>query len=246
VNRPERATPSTGHATLSRPEGFERCEALLALGFEHGFGTRTADETAAAPFAHVRQVHGDRMLDAAAASTASEADALLARTPGTAVAVWTADCVPILLVDPRTRGVAAIHAGWRGSALEIARKSAQAFAAALGADPAELIGVIGPHIGPCCYEVDAPVRESIAQTRAFAPGVLPGRWQLDLHAVNRAQLLAAGLSPERVLRCGSCTACDPTRYYSYRRDGRTGRLLHYVRVPGSVLAQGRQDAQGSA
>jgi YfiH family protein len=219
------------------PEAFERCALLAERGIEHGFAAWRPADHALPRIALARQVHGERALEVLAPGEAGEADALFTRVPGLAVGVWTADCVPILLAHAGGRGVAAIHAGWRGSAREIARTAAVALAKLLAVEARDLLAVIGPHIGPCCYEVDEPVRQAIADREAFLPGRRSGHYQLDLHGLNRRQLLAAGLQPERVWgssdrqRC-ACTACDAARYPSFRRDGGSARMLHYIRMRG--------------
>ncbi len=157
------------------------------------------------------------------------ADALVALEPGLAVGVFTADCVPILLAHREGRGVAAVHAGWRGSGAQVARIAARALAESLSCETAELIAAIGPHVGPCCYEVDLPVLRAIEEPVVFAPG-RPGHAQLDLGLLNQLQLLRAGLPVDAITRVGGCTCCDSTRYLSYRRDGAGGRMLHFVRM----------------
>lgn len=209
---------------------FARSDALIRLGFDHGFGTRTSADATVTGLVLAKQVHGTRLLRAPELAPGSEADALFTSVPDVAVGVVTADCVPLLLVDRERRGVAAVHAGWRGSAAGIAERSTRAFSSAIGADPADLIAVIGPHIGPCCYEVDAPVREAISEPGVFRPAKRPDHYFLDLWELNAQQLVRAGVLRESVFRVGACTACDPGRYLSYRRDGAGGRMLHFVRM----------------
>lgn len=158
-----------------------------------------------------------------------EADALLAIDPGVAVGVYTADCVPILLAQREARGVAAVHTGWRGSAAEIAAIAARELARRLGCETGELLAAIGPHVGPCCYEVDEPVIRAIVEPEVFSRG-RPGHAQLDLGRLSRLQLLRAGLPAHAITAVGGCTACDSERYLSYRRDGGHGRMLHFVRM----------------
>jgi YfiH family protein len=208
---------------------FERSASFL--GLDHGFGQRESAQHAPAGLALVRQVHGDRTLRVREPGGGREADALFTSEPGLAVGVWTADCVPILLAHVDGGAVAAVHAGWRGSALAIARKAVLAMAETLGFSARGFTALIGPHIGPCCYEVDGPVLDAIGDATVFSPGRRADRYQLDLEALNRKQLLEAGLRPERVARVGGCTACDASRYASFRRDGGGGRMLHYVRMP---------------
>ena len=211
---------------------FLHCPELAARGFEHGFGTRGSGDAALSDLVTVRQVHGRDVLRAPLPAGAQSADALWTSQPGLAVAVRTADCVPILLVDQRSRAVAAVHAGWRGSAARIAEHAVATLCASIGAAPGELCAAIGPHIGPCCYEVDGPVLAAIDEPRVFRGASRPGHAQLDLLQLNRLQLLRAGLHADSIWSVAGCTSCEP-RFDSYRRDrssGGAGRMLHYVRM----------------
>jgi YfiH family protein len=210
-------------APFLRAPGFE------ALGIEHGFGLLGSAEAAPPGVALARQVHGVALLRAPFKGR-PDADALWSVAPGAAVGVVTADCVPILIADAERRFVCAIHAGWRGSAARIAARTVRALAQAMRVPPGEWVAAIGPHIGPCCYEVDEPVLAAIPERSVFRP-VRPGHAMLDLFALNRLQLVGAGVPALRIERVGGCTACDPTRYASYRRDGTGGRMLHFARVP---------------
>jgi YfiH family protein len=211
-------------------EVFLRCPALAALGIEHGFGTRLSRDAQLRELVSVKQVHGTDVLRAPLAQPAS-ADALWTSTPGLAVAVRTADCVPILLADKGGRGVAAIHAGWRGSAAGIAERGVAELCRGIGAAPSELCAAIGPHIGPCCYEIDAPVLAAIDDRDVFKPA-RSGHAYLDLFELNRRQLLRAGLRADSISSVQGCTSCD-ARFDSYRRDRGAGRMLHYIRMRGS-------------
>jgi len=172
------------------------------------------------------QVHGSAILDAPWAG-APEGDGGLARQAGQIIAIETADCVPLLLADPEARLVAGVHAGWRGTAAAIAARGVAALIAA-GARARRLVAVLGPSIGPCCYEVGEELRERFGSEALFHVGPR-GRSHLDLGAANEAQLLAAGMDPERIHRVPVCTCCDPTRPPSYRRDGPgCGRIVSYV------------------
>jgi YfiH family protein len=186
-------------------------------------------------FARVRQVHGDRVLVAREpwpASARPEADAVVSATRGVAACVSVADCVPVLLADPRGGAVAAVHAGWRGSIARIAARAVEALAREAGARPCDLIAAIGPSIGPCCYEV----AEDLAARFAAELGddvvrVGPGAPRLDLWLANERALREAGLGGASVDRLDRCTACDPG-LFSHRRDrGRTGRQVGFV-APG--------------
>jgi YfiH family protein len=196
---------------------------------------RLARETGLA-FARVRQVHGDRVVRAQEcapgrpdAADRPEADAVLSRTPGVAALVAVADCVPILLADPRSGAVAAVHAGWRGTLAGIAARAVDALVAE-GARAAELLAAIGPSIGPCCYEVSPDLAARFRA--ALGPDVandLPSQPRLDLWRANERVLHRAGVPLRSIDLLGRCTACEPTHFYSHRRDaGRTGRQVGFV------------------
>jgi YfiH family protein len=209
---------------------FERARSLDALGIEHGFGGAGSLAAATFPFTRPKQVHGTA-LARAPFEAAPEADAVWSAAPGVAVAVVTADCVPILLADARGRFACAIHAGWRGSAARIASLTVRALAKATGIAPGEMVAAIGPHIGRCCYEVDAPVLQAIPERSVFSAGARPGHAMLDLFALNRLRLVGAGVPARAIERVGGCTLCDPgKRYASYRRDKSKGQMLHFIRV----------------
>ena len=202
-------------------------EGSPALACAHAFGARELP----ADVWRAHQVHGAELVRAPGLAPDTRADALFTSQPGCAVAIQTADCVPILLALRGGGAVAAVHAGWRGSALRIAQRSVEKLCAALGARPGDWLAAIGPHIGPCCYEVDEPVREAIAQPDAFAPAERAGHFMLDLERVTRAQLERAGVSPADISRVGGCTHCDPRRYPSFRRDHTGERMFHWIRLP---------------
>jgi polyphenol oxidase len=184
-------------------------------------------------FGRVKQVHGDRvLLLRGPVEPVEEADGVISTAPGLAACVAVADCVPVLLADPISGAVAAVHAGWRGTYARIARAGVQALARLAGAAPERLLAAVGPSIGPCCYEVSA---ELAAQFQAgIGPVVRAGRsgFHLDLWEANRRVLLEAGLRPERVEVLGACTSCEPERFFSHRRDrGRTGRQVAFIAPP---------------
>ncbi|HEY0838877.1 MAG TPA: peptidoglycan editing factor PgeF [Vulgatibacter sp.] len=180
-------------------------------------------------FRTVEQVHGDRVLlldDAAPPPPGSQADAILAAAPDLVPAVRTADCVPVLLADPASGKVAAVHAGWRGAIAGIPA-AAVSMLEACGARASALVAAVGPAIGRCCYEVSEELASRFAA--AFGPGVVEGR-RLDLREVVRRQLDARGIPSASVELVGGCTACDRALHFSHRRDeGRTGRHLSFVR-----------------
>jgi len=158
-----------------------------------------------------------------------EGDAGLVERPGLIVAVETADCLPILLVDPQRRAAAAVHAGWRGTAAGIAERAVEALVAR-GSRRGELIAALGPGIGACCYEVGQELRSAFAEDAAavFQPGPR-GKSHLDVRLANVRQLGRAGLAAERIYHVAECTSCHPALYYSFRRDGLdAGRMLNFV------------------
>ena len=176
----------------------------------------------------LRQVHGAAVVEAPWEGT-PEGDAGLATGPGWLLGVKTADCLPVLLVDPERRQVAAAHAGWRGTAAGVATRAVDALAAR-GSRPADLLAAVGPGIGPCCYEVGEEVRVAFGPSGEafFRPGPVR-RPHLDLRAANAHQLVEAGLRPEAVQHVADCTRCRPDLYHSYRRDGKAaGRMISFV------------------
>jgi YfiH family protein len=222
-------------------------EILDRAGFPHGFPTRGVSDAALAAHvgvegigavAQVKQVHGADAVDVADAAGA-EADAIvapggtLARTGArrgpTAVGVRVADCVPVLIADPETRSVAAVHAGWRGVVADVLG-SAVARVAAEG----PLLAAIGPCIGGCCFEVGADVAARIAQA-VLDPRVVVRqvgeKAYVDLRAAVRARLRALGLSDDRIEDVPGCTKHD-AHFHSYRRDGASsGRMLAVIASP---------------
>jgi YfiH family protein len=180
-------------------------------------------------FARVRQVHGDRVVPLdAGGPPCEEADAVTTAAPGVAACVSVADCVPVLLADPRSGAVAAVHAGWRGSLARIAARAVEALVRAHGARPEELLAAVGPSIGPCCYEVSEDLARQFRE--AFGDAALPAPRRLDLWHANAAALAEAGVRRADVLR--RCTSCERERFFSHRRDrGRTGRQVGFVAPP---------------
>ena len=189
------------------------------------------------------QVHGCHAVrvDAAvlpAGDPLPPADAAIATRTDVAVAVKAADCVPILMAHPGG-AVAAVHAGWRGTAQRIAGRTVSALAAAAGGAPRDIVAAIGPSIGPCCYEVGPEVRETfhvagfteLELDRWFLPTESPtASHVLDMWRSNRDQLVAAGVDPANVHVAGLCTATHNDWFWSYRREGAgAGRMLAVIR-----------------
>ena len=219
--------------------------ALAALpGVVHGFERRqpsSSGESREATRARVRaalggssrlflmrQVHG-ATVRRAPWDAPPAADAAIATEPGDLLGVETADCLPVLLVDPVRRLTAAAHAGWRGTAVGVVVRAVEALVAA-GSRRSDLVAALGPGIGPCCYEVGGELRDAFPPPAAafFRPGPR-GRPHLDVRSANVGQLLDAGVAEERIHHVEECTSCRADRYYSYRRDGPGGgRMISFV------------------
>ena len=195
---------------------------------------RLAEAVGYARLYEVSQVHGDRILEvdarrAPADVRTEEADALIARGPGVAVGVRTADCVPVLLADPEARLVAAVHCGWRGVAAGLASAVVRRLVAR-GAHASRLRAALGPHIRQERFEVGEevalPLLRAAAGDRRVVDRTRP-RPHVDLAAIVVGQLRALGV--EQVDDVGGCTHGEPERFFSHRRDaGRTGRHLSVV------------------
>ncbi|MGA8890932.1 MAG: peptidoglycan editing factor PgeF [Anaeromyxobacteraceae bacterium] len=182
-------------------------------------------------FARVRQVHGCRVVEAGAGTEpVEEADAVTSAAPGVAACVSVADCVPVLLADPRSGAVAAIHAGWRGTIAGVAAEGVRQLVERHGSRPGDLLAVIGPGIGPCCFEVERALAERFRD--GLGPVVASPRDQgsrVDLWAANQVVLRRVGLHRARIEVLGRCTSCEERTFFSHRRDrGLTGRHVAFV------------------
>lgn len=204
----------------------------------HLFGTRWVESPKAlAQFLRLpeesvvaaRQVHGDaiRVIQGPLSQQGpySEGhDALITDQPGLALAIATADCVPILIVDGVQRVIAAAHAGWRGSLMGIAARAVKALSERFGSRTRDLWVGLGPSAGGCCYEVDGvvldPLKEKFPDWQSVVRERQNGRALLDLRELNRLQLTEAGVPPNQIYRTDACTICQADRFHSYRREGR--------------------------
>lgn len=179
--------------------------------------------------AWLEQVHGPRVVDldrAAAPASSGPADAAVSRAPGGICAIQVADCMPVLFAAADGSAVGAAHAGWRG----LAGGVLEATVRALNMPPAELLAWLGPAIGPAHFEVGEEVRAAFlaadtGASAAFAANAR-GRWQCDLYALARRRLAALGVVS--IHGGGWCTYADAGRFFSYRRDGRCGRMAALI------------------
>jgi hypothetical protein len=158
----------------------------------------------------------------------------MTNVPGLLLVIRTADCLPVLLVDPENRAVAAVHCGWRGTEKRILEKSVRAMGEAYGSNPADILVALGPCIGAACYEVGPEVREGFLKA-GFPESVLcgapcrQGKYLLDLRAANLGLLAALGFKKNQISNPGpACTHCEP-RLLSYRRNpADTRRMYNFI------------------
>jgi len=177
------------------------------------------------------QVHGIDVIEAGVAPEGWEADVVFSRAPGQVCAVLTADCLPLLLCNQTGDWVVAVHAGWRGLADGVIETTLDR----LAAPEDEVIAWLGPAIGPECFEVGAEVRDAFLQHDPEAEAAFkanrPGHWLADIYQLARLRLKACGV--DSVWGGEHCTATDRERFYSYRRDGRTGRMATLIWIEAS-------------
>jgi uncharacterized protein, YfiH family len=214
--------------------GVYRCIPLEAFDWmEHGFSTRHASGfLARSPATTLRQVHSAEVWNAhGLTDRCCEGDALISNEPAKRIAVRTADCVPILMADPSTRSIAAVHAGWRGTVAKIALQTVERLRAEFSVNPSDLHVAIGPCIRKCCYEVGAEVAgqfleffpEWTADEQTFS------RKRIDLAETNRRILASAGVPRAQIHDSGLCTFCRATDFFSYRREPEDpGRMVSFI------------------
>ena len=184
------------------------------------------------------QVHSDKIFclkdvsQTQAQVSKINADALITHLNETPIGVFTADCIPVLLCDTRLHVVAAIHAGRKGTQKSIVNKTIMAMKREYGCRPKDLVAGMGLGIGGCCYEVDQAClslyENKIPYATPFIKKKKNGKILLDLVAINIQQALDAGLFFENIFQSGECTFCSPMNYFSYRREGQTGRILTFI------------------
>jgi polyphenol oxidase len=273
--------PSLLHGFSTRPAGHskiyspDRTVGELNLGFTASDTRRNVERNRRAftqslgagkktRLIPLRQIHSDLMREVTTANAVEfsgkkplAGDGLITRDPDLLLAIQTADCIPIFIVDPVNHAVAAFHAGWRGTVRRIVQKGVGLMRLRYGSDPKKLLAAIGPGIGPCCYAVGEEVVSEFTSQFAYADKLFrevydldpikekypmlfltaraPGhsnlgpQTHLDLWEANRRQLLDAGLSPKNIWMSGECTSCDTQKYFSHRAErGFTGRMMSVI------------------
>lgn len=193
----------------------------------HGFGTRHSGDWPG-EYASLKQIHSDKVLIASQpGGCIGEGDALVTSRPGTRIGIRTADCAPLIFVDPVRRAVAAAHAGWRGTVSEIAKRTLERMKFQFGSEPADVHAAIGPCIGPCCFQVGREVASQFERYFAGAANLT----HIDLAEANIRQLQEAGVPLDQIARSGQCTMCNATLFHSFRRDKHeAGRLVSAIEV----------------
>ncbi|NVO00785.1 MAG: peptidoglycan editing factor PgeF [Geobacteraceae bacterium] len=162
-----------------------------------------------------------------------QCDGIVTNQPGVMIAVGVADCLPLLLLDPVKNVVATLHAGWKGTAGNIAAKGVETLVKIFGSNESDILAALGPCIKSCCYEVDEPVHKAFTDSgldwSRFTVENGAGKWRLDLAAANRGQLTAAGIREENIESAPHCVCCQHDWFFSYRRDeGETGRQAGFI------------------
>lgn len=188
----------------------------------------------------LHQVHSNRVYiirDNSGQWNQPEADALITCLEGVVLAVQTADCLPVLIADPVTGAIAAVHAGWRGTLAHILPGTVRQMETNFGVDPANLLAAVGPGIRSCCYEVGPEMAEffddEFPGASLAAPAQAPGKYLLDLCRALEADAHRAGMRPENFYDSCLCTRCRSDEFFSYRGEGdRAGRMMAVIgRIP---------------
>jgi YfiH family protein len=208
-------------------DGIYRCDAFQEFVWQsHGFGTRLAN-----PHVDVtlRQIHSSDVRDARGlGDRACQGDGLVTSEISRAIGVRTADCVPILLLDIRQRAVAAVHAGWRGTAGGISQRALASMHDWFASEPRDVYAAIGPCIRVCCYEVGSEVAGAFVSLFPEWPAVT-GKRHIDLPEANRRQLQAAGVAASHISDSGLCTACLAEQFFSFRKEpSNPGRMVSAI------------------
>jgi YfiH family protein len=227
---------------VKKQNGFTYLQLPFFRSKKHAFCARTGEkgvlEALGVPEGRLltlRQVHKADVLvfegDTRILTHPLPYDAVVTNKKRVALAISTADCLPILMIDRSKKVIAAVHAGWRGMWRGVVQRAARTMIAAFESAPGDILAGIGPGIGPCCYEVGTEV-VSLFQNSFEAPHEFiqkrEGRTYLDLSRAAQLELIQVGIPPENIEAIPLCTACRQDLFFSYRRDGETGRQLSFI------------------
>jgi len=175
------------------------------------------------------QIHSDTVRRVDAPGRYDACDGLITNIPEVFLAVTIADCLPILLYDPATRSVGAVHSGWRGSKSKIVVHAIEAMANEFGTKPEDIIVFLGPSAGVCCYEVGEEVAEQF--NPQFVKRQQGRKPHLDLHSYNTSIIIDTGVQKMNIEISEYCTICTPELFHSYRREGqRSGRMMGVIGI----------------
>jgi YfiH family protein len=196
-------------------------------------------------FLTLNQVHGDDIFvikpygDYLPTDKALNYDAIVTTRENLAICIKTADCVPVFIVDRAKKIIAAVHAGWKSTALEITTKVTNLFFDKYNSSPRDILAAIGPSIGMCCFELDEESADTFRNQNDHEEFLLagnkPGKWIVDLAEANRRQMIHCGISEENIDLSRLCTSCRQNLFFSYRGSGGvTGRQLNFMMIKGEA------------
>ena len=234
------------YASLNLAEGRGDDETCVRENYDR---LAAALGTAMGDFVFSRQVHGDGIRRVGRddrhvlfTKIPYEADGLVTNEPRVPLIIFIADCAPVLLFDPIARAVGAVHAGWRGTVLDVAGKGIDALRRAFGSRPEDIRAAVGPCISSCCYETGADVARAVEDLGAeFRACVAPRgeKFLVDLKELNRRLLIRAGVRPEHIEVSGECTMCSRDKYWSHRASGgRRGSQAAVIMLSPGIRAPG--------
>lgn len=186
----------------------------------------------------VKQIHSSdsHVVEKFSPNITKSCDALLTNQKSLLLGIQTADCLPVLVADPKNQAVVGIHAGWRGTLSRIVEKSITRLVETYGSNPSDCIAATGPAIGQCCFEIGAEVKEAFEKEFSYGSSLFSrhqpnGKSHMDLRLANQEQLLSSGLKEENIFIWPDCTLCKMNLYFSYRGEianGAVGRLLSVI------------------
>ncbi len=215
------------YASLNLAEHVGDCPKAVATNRQIFFAA-----TGVQKLVYCRQIHSARVIEAESVGEVREpADAIISATPGCALGVFTADCVPVFILDSATPAIGIVHAGWRGTLAKIAVNAIKEMSARFGTAPEDCLVHLGPSIQKCCYTVSSDL---ISQFTAHFGLFVQDGTNLALQAANAVQLVESGVPSAAISVSPFCTACCTEHFYSYRAEGgRTGRMLSFIQLSSS-------------